>query len=211
MTPNTDALLSLQPQSQSLITRGGIWRFCSHIMEIPTAHRAVLILYGGAHTRTPIIFHSPCLFLFFSGLFFVQLSYIQFLFRVWIWSLDSFLFLSFSLLFHIWSFYLMQHRNFWVFTSTWHLFPSYSLNAIFLVHTSNYFFSICPLMDTEGTEGHRETHKGPLTFSRWLRLCLICPCHPRWQNTKAQSYKGHHFTPSPQLWPQSINSHIFCF
>lgn len=36
----------------------GIQRFCSHIMEIPTTHKAVLIPNGGTHTSTPIIFHS---------------------------------------------------------------------------------------------------------------------------------------------------------
>ncbi len=86
----------------------GIWRFCSHIMEKPTTHRAVLIPHGRTHTSTPIIFHSPCL------------SFQPLCFFVWSCNLQSFsghvfghwaFFLSLSLSSLTWSFPQLLHRT----------------------------------------------------------------------------------------------------
>lgn len=74
-------------------------------------------------------------------------------------------------------------KSFSVFLLYFSLSPvfSHNMSTLLLSSVSNGHWVLRPVRDI-GTQGD----KGPLTFSRWLGLCLIWLCHPRWQNTKAQ-------------------------
>lgn len=178
-------------------------------------HRAVLIPHGGTHTPTPIIFHSLCLY--FQPLFF----FLFFLSGSLTFSPFQAMYLV-TRLFYSEPFIVISHFVFPLVaelfqegsTLTRHLFQSShqnspnpfqvssstSVSALFLVLIR--LLLSCPFLSTV-SDGHWATgtqgDKGPLTLSRWLGRRLICLCHPRHQNTKAQRYEGLHFTPSPQL------------
>lgn len=183
----------------------GIQRFCSHIMEIPTTHRAVLIPHGRTHTPTPIIFHSLSLS-FFHLLFFVWFSNLQYLschvFGHWAFFSEPYIFichLVFSLLAA-----LFQDGS----TLTRHFFQSYLSNpfSVFLLyfsvsHVFSSHMSRLLLSSSWVGDGHwvlRPGDKGPPTFSRWLGLCLICRCHPHWQKHKSPALRGPPLHPLTQ-------------
>lgn len=108
-------------------------------------------------------------------------------------------------------------------TSTRHLFQSSSPNplqfssatsvsVVFSVSICLLLFSLTdghwllrPVMDT-GTQGD----KGPLTFSRWLGLCLICAVSPSLAKHKSPELHGAPLHPlTPTMTP--INQITFCF
>lgn len=232
MTPNTDVLLSLQRQSQSLIMLGEFGDFV-HIME--NTHRTQSCCHP-LHILLLLLFFTLSVFSFQTPFFFVWFSNLQ-SFRA-MHLVTGLFFPSLSLSSLTCSFPWWLHRNFFKKTLLW---PDISSNLTHQVlfsflsqlqsrsHCQSPYVYSCPLflppllsspllnqwwtLGVEGSESHRTQgdHKGPLTFSRWLGLRLICPCHPRWQNTKAQHHEGLHFTPSPQLWPPSIKSLTLCF
>lgn len=129
-----------------------------------------------------------------------------------------FFFQSLSLSSLTWSFPWLLHRN-------RHFFQSY-LQKSFSVYFSTsvlvmLLVPMCLLLSspllTSVTDGHwvlkparvsgtQGDHKEPLTFSRWLGLRLISPCHPRWQNTKAEHYeRPPPYPPHPNCDPHQSN------
>lgn len=215
MTPNTDALLSLQRRESVPNNVRGIQRFCSHIMDVPITHTELFLSPMEGHILLLLLFFtlsvftfSRCFFLFFlSGS--LTFSPFQAMYLV-------------TRLFYSEPFIVISHFVFPLVaelfqegsTLTRHLFQSShqnspnpfqvssstSVSALFLVLIR--LLLSCPFLSTV-SDGHWATgtqgDKGPLTLSRWLGRRLICLCHPRHQNTKAQRYEGLHFTPSPQL------------